>query len=388
VHISANVFRWETFDLACIGLAWVEKKAHGILFGSSALRTKAIAVIRHIQYCKNQWIGSNAERQRGDFLRVLGRLSPTMECSDSRDRVFAFLSLQEEPHILEADYSLSVDEVCMKTSATIAASSGNLDIFGYTRFPPIGRLCDAALVPSWAIDWSAPSTMSRLGIDACSSFCAARDFRYIQASSTLLSRIMIVRGMMIDEIGVSIRGHEFPITSDAKLQMKSIRRLPVLEMALNLHVRQNISVNTSSYDSLYHRAVKVLLCYDRSLDNAGQDWEESLESSLRILEQSQENPERVSDKAASFAKFAGMTRRKSIRALYLTRQRKLLGLAPPLSNDGDLVCIIHGSRTPVILRRSNTPGRFNVIGQSYLESWMHGDFIAWKEHEADTFQLE
>jgi hypothetical protein len=62
-----------------------------------------------------------------------------------------------------------------------------------------------------------------------------------------------------------------------------------------------------------------------------------------------------------------------------------LGFAckPVLRND--LVYIIHGSKTPVILRRSGEI--FVFFEQCYLEDAMPGEAVTLKEGEADTFLL-
>jgi hypothetical protein len=50
-----------------------------------------------------------------------------------------------------------------------------------------------------------------------------------------------------------------------------------------------------------------------------------------------------------------------------------LGLAPKVVKQGDLVCLLHGSKVPCILRRLDEgDGRFRVIGQCYLDEWMYG----------------
>lgn len=63
-----------------------------------------------------------------------------------------------------------------------------------------------------------------------------------------------------------------------------------------------------------------------------------------------------------------------------------LGLAPWTSQEGDVIAILHGSRTPVILREES-PGKFWFVGQCYLEDVMYGEAVTWEEDEADTFTL-
>ncbi|KAL2870146.1 HET domain-containing protein [Aspergillus lucknowensis] len=384
VRVSEHLFRWESLDLAVIGLATIDKKRRGILSGSPMLKTAAAAALRHIQYCRKRWTSRNAERHRHDFLYLLGRLSPTMACTDPRDRVYAYLSLQEEPRVLEADYTLSVDDVFIKTSATLAAASRRLDIFAYTTYPPIGSGKECSQLPSWAIDWRMPNTMSRLRTKADSSFCASGSYEYNPIPSGQLCRILRVRGKVIDMVGATLTGHEFPRTGDSVTLMRCLTPARIFEMTSHLCA---VPGSPAEQTSLYHRAVKVLLRYDRKLDDADGQWNENLESALRITEAYQTNGQLSQGESSQLKEFTSKTNRKSVRTFYITRQRKLLGLSPPLSRTGDLVCIVHGSRTPVILRRSAAPGQFHVLGQSYLEGWMHGTHVTWREDEADVFGL-
>jgi hypothetical protein len=211
--------------------------------------------------------------------------------------------------------------------------------------------------------------------------------------------MLVVRGKVVDVLDAMVKGREFRRTGDSLTLMKLLDRSVVLEMASYLHFQARCEVQSSSYNTLYHRAAKSLLCYDKGTDGSEEQWNKDLESALQILETQQKQQGSpgasratssviLSEEDAVFKKYTNKFSRKSIRPLFLTRQRRLLGLSPPLSEVGDLVCILHGSKTPIILRRSATAGRFHVIGQAYLEGWMHGNHIDWGEDDADVFELE
>jgi hypothetical protein len=137
------------------------------------LKTAAAATIRHIRYCRNTWASRNAQAVQGDFLYLLSRLSPTMNCTDAGDRVYAYLSLlPETSQLIRADYALSVEGVFMTCSKTLAAASKALDIVAHTRYPPIGPGSESSTLPSWAIGRRLPSTISGLTRSAASGFCA------------------------------------------------------------------------------------------------------------------------------------------------------------------------------------------------------------------------
>lgn len=69
-----------------------------------------------------------------------------------------------------------------------------------------------------------------------------------------------------------------------------------------------------------------------------------------------------------------------------------MGLAASAARVGDIVCVLHGSKVPVILREVEQGiGRWKVVSQSYLERWMYeidGTRDVWCDHEdADSFLL-
>lgn len=64
----------------------------------------------------------------------------------------------------------------------------------------------------------------------------------------------------------------------------------------------------------------------------------------------------------------------------------ILGLVSLETKPGDLVCVLHGSKTPVILRRK-LDSTYQVVGQCYWEGVMYGEGVTWSEDMADEFVL-
>ncbi|KAK0323188.1 hypothetical protein LTR82_005548 [Friedmanniomyces endolithicus] len=62
-----------------------------------------------------------------------------------------------------------------------------------------------------------------------------------------------------------------------------------------------------------------------------------------------------------------------------------LGLVPRTSCKGDIVCILHGSKVPVVLRRVDS--RYRLVGQCYWHGWMNGELVDWAENEGDVFEI-
>ena len=60
------------------------------------------------------------------------------------------------------------------------------------------------------------------------------------------------------------------------------------------------------------------------------------------------------------------------RRFIVTRQGRI-GLGPPNTRIGDLVCLLFDAETPFIFRARNDTGSFKVLGDAYLQGLMHGE---------------
>lgn len=65
-----------------------------------------------------------------------------------------------------------------------------------------------------------------------------------------------------------------------------------------------------------------------------------------------------------------------------------VGMLPTITEKDDLICILHGSSVPIVLRENEDGTTHTVIGQCYLEGVMYGEAVTWEEDEADTFLLK
>jgi hypothetical protein len=63
-----------------------------------------------------------------------------------------------------------------------------------------------------------------------------------------------------------------------------------------------------------------------------------------------------------------------------------LGLASKVEN-GDLLTILHGCTTPVLLRPHLT-GTYSYDGTCYFEDAMYGEAVTWEDEDADEFVLD
>lgn len=74
------------------------------------------------------------------------------------------------------------------------------------------------------------------------------------------------------------------------------------------------------------------------------------------------------------------------RRFFVTDSDLKISLGSAFVVPGDKVCILHGSTTPVVLRKLILNG-YEFVGQCYLEDSMHGEVMYWDEDQAYELTL-
>ncbi len=75
------------------------------------------------------------------------------------------------------------------------------------------------------------------------------------------------------------------------------------------------------------------------------------------------------------------------RRMFLSRSG-LVGLAPWNAVEGDIICVLLGCRSPVVLRREK--GHYVLIGETYVDEFMDGSaMVGLREGEfyLETFEI-
>jgi len=64
----------------------------------------------------------------------------------------------------------------------------------------------------------------------------------------------------------------------------------------------------------------------------------------------------------------------------------IMGLCYPFSREGDKIAVIYGCRWPILLSECReTPGTYTVVGEVYVNGFMHGE--AMDRFEETEFKL-
>jgi hypothetical protein len=350
---------------------------------SQLLHSRGAHTLRHIQTCRRQIEDSSGRRLC--FLDILRRLAFSMDASDARDHVYAFLAFQDshDSQILP-DYSFETSDVYAVVSASIARSMRSLSILGLVRGSKYPRR-----LPSWAIDWRLnKSTQGRpLDKDGGTNFDACRGYPYNAAeepSSPL--ECLPVRGKIVGQVAIVSS-----VAHDSHLPIKQNWRLDeVVESLMSVARSKGHITSPETHDSLSKRVLVALTAQEMNIFKSDLDRENTLDSMLRAYQ----NFERVNNRDVTLEQYPDLVEavKKLASRVNISVHRRLfysgsglIGLGPGLIQGSDFICILHGSEVPCILRRQR--GGFGVVGQCFYENRMHGDLIDWEENEGDIFNL-
>jgi hypothetical protein len=53
--------------------------------------------------------------------------------------------------------------------------------------------------------------------------------------------------------------------------------------------------------------------------------------------------------------------------------QRQIDLAPACAKEGDCICIFQGAKVPFIARKTEHAGKSRLVGEAFVESFMHGE---------------
>ncbi|OJD31814.1 heterokaryon incompatibility protein [Diplodia corticola] len=278
-----------------------------------------------------------------------GIASGYFKASNPRDVVYAFLGLHPRAtQLIAPHYSWSVQDVYVDAAMAVVEETGNLDLLG---------ICDSFYLkettnglPSWVPDWSRASLASSLfGPGRERGFCASGALKHAVQPGPR-SRSLFVMGILIDRI-TAIHPQQYP------------RERPGYMMH---NADDGGRRDSQAPDYLELGKTAEELTRARSPQFAPVTMGRIL--NLLLLKE-----QRLSDDCQ-------YTWRDREEILYYAAGRQVaqgagdpLALVPSPSAVGDVIWLLKGCPTPVVLRpAASGSGAYYLVGACYYEGAMHG----------------
>jgi hypothetical protein len=328
-----------------------------------------------------------------------------------RARVYCLLSFKDKDclSLIRPRYDLSVEDACTDVARTILWNSRHLDIFGIVLGdqPRDHGYRFLSWVPYWTLSllYSRPIAFS----DIKSSFRASQDCCHTPKADPVPSRLT-VRGHIVGSVSKIV-----PCSFDSGYYMDSIKDILRVE-AITAWVKNCLESSSLQYDTQEGRTNLAVSIFQTLLvDSAfgeNQPIPENIDELIgayldekeitSVPAQPDSTSKAAEDGVGESATKSPQNLLRKVRGYSLVVQRKRvfisdrnhLGLAPLTIREEDLIFIIHGSKTPCVLRRPEgeyKDNEYRLISQCYLDGWMYGDnpepVNKWWEAEPEEFVL-
>lgn len=354
----------------------------------------------------------------------LCRVAGLCQATDGRDMVYAFLGLYQRNQslLIVPDYSLPIEVVFMKLAKALMAESQTLDIFaavngrdfssvvsdnhdsfyGMSSSSSMDSLSksgdfgssqyDTAIFPSWAPDWRLELINVPLyTANRSPKFCSSGTFAHHAVADDPIDRLT-TRGKVIARVdalhfvakprspgcGILTLQQQLPLDSlFSTLRKQRAKSSPLITLERILRVIVGDGSDRGEFSSKIDASKRRLS--DRRISELVLAWE------MTAFPIENENTvERIHEDARVLEQHCRVAYG---RWFFSTEGAAAMGLAPLHTSPGDVVAILHGSKTPVILRRL-ADNEYLLIGQCYLEGVMYGEAVTWKQvDETDLFIL-
>jgi hypothetical protein len=294
-------------------------------------------------------------RQRGrwntcnvlDFRRIL-RGARRARSSDPRDRIFALSGLIHPKHGIVPNYTETVASVYCSASWSIITTERSLEILAACLHP---RGPNEMALPSWCPDWSRESAARRerllpadgedLHFNACKTLVGSCRMEACKDGETdIASYVLFVEGVVVS----------------------SVQELGSLPKYSNIESTKSSEV------------FGALLEDWRSLINAKRPSTEQLMSELkRTVTVSNGGRCRTETSTSRYSIPTELFKRNAVsgdRRFFITEEG-LMGMAPPHVLPGDIICILQGTRMPLLLRPEGA--FYTLVGEVYVsDGYMEG----------------
>lgn len=339
---GCHTILWTAFRMALFCLGWKTHRLRRTCIFSKHLSTRLIAI------CPLALSSLPT-----DAIEIM---NSTKECkyTDPRDRIYAILSLLEQAGKavpIEPDYTKRLGEVYQDMAMKYINHSGNLDILMSS-----GLNDKPSEMPTWVTDWTASNTPEPFFRAIASRNCRPR-CRYRGAG--LLS-----------------------VTGTLSATVQQVDRIESTDLWGLIADIRGVAPRGTLHDS-YTAGGSLLMAFCSTI--CANDFSERFLPTFIFLPQLQESIDFLSailqpgerwvpdySPGTQAGKFIGCVRGYCKNRSFIKTSEGYIGLASRHTQPGDLISVLLGCRTPMILRPT-TDSRYQVVGSCYVHGLMDGE---------------
>jgi hypothetical protein len=340
---------------------------------ASKLRMTYVGLLEGFPNLNKRLGESSPKRGRMSLLRLMD-LTQGSQASDTRDRLFALLSLandlnNEDLELLRPDYISPIECIVCRYAQVLVQKGQGMDMLYRAFLKPEGP--NQPRLPSWIGDWISPipSKKDYLGVHPDETYNAGGgSIPKIRIGAQ--EDVLIVSGRLVGAISKVSKG--------AVIQ-KDIGLLFPLAVNTALHEADLIFDSVSPYftgESISDVKWKTLIA-NKTIENApapeqyGMQYERwrNLIKGMVLAPTPQHKMDMSPPELLGYFQSLAYVQNYKVGR---TREG-LVGLVPLATEVGDIIAVFEGGAVPFVLRGSiERPGMYRLIGGCYLHGMMNG----------------
>lgn len=304
------------------------------------------------------------------------------EASDPRDRVYAIMGLSSDlPSLgINSDYEKPCKDVYTSAAEVILASSGTIDILYVVSRPKNVRY-----MPSWVPDWST-SIPASFGLRQLGRFHASgkdSSAKPTFSSDRYGNRILTLHGYRVDTVKTSLRRGQYPSRKSCSDCETAVRDVVDLFQELSRIETAAYPTSESRSEALWRTPIAdcdaVFNIQRKYRPPATVRMKESYNTLMSLS--SKDSCRDLRARA-----YLHVMKLVSARRRLFVSQRGYLGLGADTIRRGDVICLLFGGDSPLILRDTRS-GYYKLVGEAYIHGIMHGELLSTAASIAEEFRL-
>ena len=327
------------------------------------------------------------QRNGMELLEILQRFR-YCQATNPLDKVYALLGLAEDfgSDDFRIDYALEPKQLYIQVARTIIEQYKSLDILGYVDSEEDTKEIQHLELPSWVPNWWTATACSpfpnKLGTrDNTKQFYTASGSSSVSTTVSYISDTLILAGFVYDTV-IDVCQEAEDIESDlnstefftAQQQLTVIQQWE--ERALEASENHDPYIPNCTRIEAFWRTVIA----DEMNESRAPREAEQLFNVWSGRTAAPEGDLYFTEPFVS-AVFKASTKRK-----FCISQKNYMALAPARTRKGDLICVVYGSQTPLIIREHND--YYSFVGACYVHGIMDGESMQEQEQEPEKYKTQ
>ncbi|KAL8684828.1 MAG: hypothetical protein Q9218_008117, partial [Villophora microphyllina] len=296
-------------------------------------------------------------------LRVVLRRTKDANCSDPRDRIFGILHLVSESERLrmQPDYSKTTLDVYRDMIVRSVFEDRDLSLLTCCEYD--GKPTN---IPSWVPNWSKPRKSTEIWFPrACWNSMAQA--RYTEGGPLIVTGCYAATVREVVPIPILDReqysGEEVPELEETYAALRKLCSVIRGDALMNLDQQAEALCRTLCCNSFADRYEPI--------NRNWLDFQKVMERFPRLIDPASEAPRDFLIESAEFLDAFYVSALE--RAVVLTKQG-YIGLVPERCQPNDVIVVILGCQSPMVLRPTNE-GHYHVVGECFVHGMMTGEIL-------------